>query len=159
MTEPSAARDGMTVSRIIRASREAVYRACLDPGALVRWRVPDTMTGRLDFFEAREGGSYRMCLTYQDRGHSPGGKTSEDTDVFVGRFIELIACERIVELVEFESSDARFSGEMKITTRLAEVAAGTEVAMIFEGLPAGIRAEDNESGTRQSLRKLAALLE
>ncbi|HEX4768981.1 MAG TPA: SRPBCC domain-containing protein [Lichenihabitans sp.] len=109
MTEPSAAPRGVHVSGIIEAAHETVYRACLDPNVLVRWRVPDTMTGRLGFFEPREGGSYRMSLIDQDRGHSLGG-TSEDTDMFRRRFIELIACEKIVELVEFVSLDPRFRG-------------------------------------------------
>jgi len=48
---------------------------------------------------------------------------------------------------------------MKMTTRLADADGGTEVTMLFENLPAGVRPEDNETGTRQSLQKLAALLE
>ena len=46
-----------------------------------------------------------------------------------------------------------------MTTRLADADGGTEVTMLCQDLPAGIRPEDNEEGTRQSLRKLAALLE
>ncbi len=159
MAEPSAAQRSMRVSRIIKASRQTLYRACLDPGALVRWRVPDNMTGRMDAFDAREGGSYRMSLTYQDPEHSPGGKTSADTDTVLGRFTELRPYEAIVEVAEFESPDPGFSGEMKITTGFADADDGTEITIIFEGLPAGIRTEDNEMGTRQSLRKLAALVE
>jgi hypothetical protein len=46
-----------------------------------------------------------------------------------------------------------------MTTRLADAADGTEVTILCEDLPAGIRPEDNEAGTRQSLQKLAGLLE
>jgi uncharacterized protein YndB with AHSA1/START domain len=146
------------VSAIIKAPRPAVYRTCLDPAALAVWRVPDTMEGHVHAFEARPGGRYRMSLSYQDPHQSPGGKTSESTDTFEGRFVELIPDEKIVEVVEFESQDSSYSGEMTITTRLADVDDGTQVTVICEGLPAGIRPEDNELGTRQALQKLAALL-
>jgi uncharacterized protein YndB with AHSA1/START domain len=152
-------RASTTVSKIIRAPRHAVYEACLDAAALAKWRVPDNMTARVHVFEAREGGTYRMSLTYQDPQQSPGGKTSKDTDTFQGRFVELVPDEKIVEAIAFESRDSGFAGEMKMTTRLADTKDGTEVTMLFENLPAGIRSEDNETGTRQSLQKLAALLE
>ena len=147
------------VSRIIKAPRQAVYRACLDPDALAAWRAPDNMEGRMHAFDPREGGTYRMSLTYRDRRQSPGGKTSEDTDTFQGRFVELVPDEKIVEAVTFDSSDPAFAGEMKITTSLADAGGGTEITILCQDLPPGIRPEDNEMGTRQSLRKLAVILE
>jgi len=36
---------------------------------------------------------------------------------------------------------------------------GTEVTMLFEDIPPGIRPEDNEAGTRSSLEKLARYVE
>lgn len=155
----SMTRASTTVSRIIKAPRHAVYQACLDPGALAKWRVPDNMTAQVHVFEAREGGTFRMSLTYRDPTQSPAGKTSADTDTFQGRFIELVPEEKIVEAIAFELRDLGFAGEMKMTTRLADAADGTEVTILCEGLPAGIRPEDNETGTRQSLQKLAGLLE
>jgi uncharacterized protein YndB with AHSA1/START domain len=155
----SMTRTSTTVSKIIRAPRKAVYKACLDADALARWRVPDNMTARMHVFEAREGGRYRMSLTYRDPTQSPAGKTSADTDAFQGRFVELVADEKIVEAIAFESRDSEFAGEMKMTTRLTDAADGTDVTILCEGLPPGIRPEDNETGTRQSLQKLAALLE
>jgi uncharacterized protein YndB with AHSA1/START domain len=159
MIKPSARPASMQVSRIIRAPRPAVYRACLDPEAVATWRVPDNMTARTHVFEPREGGRVRMSLTYLDPAHSPGGKSSKDTDIFEGRFIELVPNEKIVEVVAFESPDPNFAGEMKITTSLRDTEEGTEITLLFQGIPAGIRLEDNEAGTRQSLQKLAALLE
>ncbi len=156
MPASSTPQSGSTISRLIAAPRETVYRACLDPAALATWRAPDNMTGRMHDFDGRVGGGYRMSLTYQDARGSPG-KSSDDTDTFEGRFIELVANVRIVEIVRFESPDPRFAGEMTITTAFAD--AGSEVTMTFENLPSGIRPEDNAEGSRQSLRKLAALVE
>jgi uncharacterized protein YndB with AHSA1/START domain len=137
----SMTRASTKISRIIKAPRHAVYKACLDPDALAKWRVPDNMKAHVHVFEAREGGTYRMSLTYRDPKQSPGGKTSEDTDTFQGRFVELIPDEKIVEAIEFDSRDPGFAGEMKMTTRLADAEGGTDVTILCEALPAGIRPE------------------
>jgi uncharacterized protein YndB with AHSA1/START domain len=147
------------VSRIIKAPREAVYRACIEPGAVAAWRVPDNMTAHVHAFDARVGGGYRMSLTYRNVAQSPGGKSSYDTDTFEGQFVELVANEKIVEVIAFESEDPGFSGEMTITTTFRDAADGTEITMAFENIPPGVRPADNDEGTRQSLNKLAALLE
>jgi uncharacterized protein YndB with AHSA1/START domain len=147
------------VSRIIKAPRRAVYRACLDPQSVAAWRVPDTMTAEVQVFEAREGGTYRMSFTYRGPQQGPGGKTSDDTDTFQGRFVELVPDEKIVKAVVFDSCDSQFAGEMKITTSLADTAGGTEITVLCQDIPPGVRPEDNEEGTKQALRKLAALLE
>jgi uncharacterized protein YndB with AHSA1/START domain len=159
MTKRSAGQASTRVSRIIKAPRKAVYQACLDPEAVAAWRAPDDMKGHVHVFDAREGGTFRMSLTYRDPGRSPGGKTSEDTDTFHGRFVELVTDEKIVEAIAFESLDPSFAGEMTITTSLTDTDEGTEITILCQDIPAGIRPEDNELGCRLSLRNLAALLE
>lgn len=158
MTEPSVGRASTRVSKTIKAPRAAIYQACLDPDALAVWRVPDNMNGHVHVFDAREGGTFRMSLTYKDPEQSPGGKTSEGTDTFQGRFIELVPYEKIVEVIEFESQDPRFAGEMKMTTSFTDTDEGTEITVLCEDIPAGIRPEDNEVGTEQALQKLATLV-
>lgn len=74
------------------------------------WLAPDNMKGHVHTFDAREGGTFRMSLTYQDQTHPLSGKTSEDTDTFQGRFLELVPYARIAEVVEFESPDPAFAG-------------------------------------------------
>jgi uncharacterized protein YndB with AHSA1/START domain len=159
MTEPSSRRASTRVSRIIKAPRKAVYQAFLDRDAVASWLPPETMTGQVHAFDPREGGKFGMSLTYQDTKHSPGGKTSEDTDTFQGRFVELVPDEKIVWVVEFESQDAGFAGEMRIIWSLADADEGTEVTVLCENIPEGIRPQDNEMGSRSSLQKLAAFLE
>jgi uncharacterized protein YndB with AHSA1/START domain len=159
MTGSSANRASTQVSRIIKAPRKAVYEACLDHDALASWRAPDNMKAHVHVFDAREGGTFRMSLTYQDPEHSPCGKTSENTDTFHGRFIELVLHEKIVELIEFESRDPKFAGEMKITTSFADTDEGTEITILCQNMPAGIRPEDNEAGCKSSLQNLAKFLE
>lgn len=150
------------VARVIQAPREEVYRAFLDPDAVASWLPPEGMSGHVHRFEPREGGEFRISLTYQDPANSPGGtggKTTDDTDTHHGRFVELVPHERIVEVVEFESDGPGFAGEMRITVTLAAVDGGAEVTFLCENIPEGIRPEDNEAGSRSSLANLAALLE
>lgn len=149
----------MQVSILIKAPRSAVYEACLDADAIVRWRVPDNMIGQVDTFDPREAGIYRMSLAYRGPAGSPRGKSGDSVDCFQGRFVELIPDRKIVEAIEFVSEDTKFSGEMTITTTLTEDDDQTEMTMLFEGIPSGIRLEDNEAGSKQSLRKLAALFD
>jgi uncharacterized protein YndB with AHSA1/START domain len=159
MTEPSTKGASTRVSRVIKAPRKVVYQTFLDRDAVASWLPPESMTGQVHTFEPREGGEFRMSLTYQDPEHSPGGKTSEDTDTVRGRFLELVPDEKIAWVVEFESEDPRFAGEMRITFSLADAEGGTEVVVLCEDIPEGVRPEDNEMGCRSSLRYLAALLE
>ncbi len=64
-----------------------------------------------------------------------------------------------MEVIEFESRDPRFAGEMKITMSFADTAEGTEITVLCQDIPVGISPADNELGSKQSLEKLAALIE
>ncbi|HXY09620.1 MAG TPA: SRPBCC domain-containing protein [Terriglobales bacterium] len=149
----------MRVSRMVKAERTAVYHAFLDPETLVSWLPPDTTRGQVHVFEACEGGKFRISLSYQDPEHSPHGKPSDDTDTFQGRFVELVPYTKIVEVIEFESEDPGFGGEMRITVSLDDADGGIKITMLYEDIPRGIRPEDNERGSQSSLEKLATLLE
>ena len=144
-------------TRLIRAPRSAVYAALLDPDAVETWRVPDDMLARVQEWEAREGGRYRVSLTY--RGEQRTGKTEGGTDAYDGRFERLVPDEQVVEVIEFDSPDPAFGGEMTLTTTLRETEEGTEVEVHHEGIPDAVAPEDNNAGTTMSLTKLAAYVE
>src|SRR3989449_5095874 len=61
MTDANSAASTRT-SRVIKAPREALYRAFTDPAALAVWLSPGEMTGKVHEFDARVGGGYRMSL-------------------------------------------------------------------------------------------------
>jgi len=73
--------------------------------------------------------------------------------------VELVTNEQVVELVEFETTNPALRGEMTITTTLVDADGGTDVLVVYEGLPRGVPTADNETGTRMALAKLAALVE
>jgi|SRR6266511_2683000 len=145
------------ITRHIKAPRAAVYRALLDPQAIPKWKVPDGMTCQVHQFDVREGGSFRISLTY-DRPTGTG-KTTSHTDTYHGRFVKLMANEQVVEVDEFETTDPALRGEMTITITLADVDGGTNLLAVHDGLPRGVSPDDNETGWRMALTKLAALVE
>ena len=119
--------------------------------------VPTGMTGHVHAFDAREGGSFRISLTYD--APTGTGKTTAHTDTYHGRFVKLVTNKRVVELVEFETTDPALRGEMTITIALADADGGTDVLAVHDGLPRGVPTADNEAGWRSSLANLAALVE
>ena len=145
------------VTQHVNAPRAKVYRALIDASAIQQWKVPPGMTSHVHAFEAREGGMYRISLTYDAR--TGAGKTTAHTDTYHGRFAKLVPEEQVVEVVEFETSNPEMQGEMTITISLADAAGGTDVIAVHEGLPRGVAPADNELGWRASLAKLAAFVE
>lgn len=145
------------ISQHVRAPRPAIYRALLDADAIGRWRVPDGMHGHVHKFDAREGGEFRVSLTYDTPDAT--GKTAAHTDTYHGHFRELVPDERVVEVFEFETADPALQGVMTMTTTLTDAEGGTEVLIVHEGLPDAIPAADNETGTRMALANLARLVE
>jgi uncharacterized protein YndB with AHSA1/START domain len=75
------------------------------------------------------------------------------------RFVELTPPRRIVETFSFVTTEPALLGEMILTVTFDEVRGGTNVTLIFERLPAGVRPEDNEEGSRLSLEQLARRFE
>lgn len=145
------------VARHVRAPRARVYQALLDPALLQQWMVPDGMTSHVHSFDAREGGTFRISLTYGQP--SSTGKTTAQTDTFHGRFVRLVPDTEVVQAVEFETDDPALQGEMTITYTLTDADGGTDLVGVHEDLPPGVPPADNELGWSISLGKLAGLVE
>jgi uncharacterized protein YndB with AHSA1/START domain len=147
----------LRMTKFISAPRERVYDALLDPEAVARWKVPAGMTSHVHEFNASEGGAIRISLTYDAPDRT--GKTQGRTDTYRGRFVRLVPNELVVEADEFETDDPALRGEMLITISLADAPGGTELAATQDGLPEAVSPADNEVGWRESLARLAALVE
>ena len=83
------------ISRRVNAPRAAVYRALLDARAVATWRVPTGMTSHVHAFDPREGGAFRISLTYD--APTGTGKTTVHTDTYHGSFVKLVKNEQVVE--------------------------------------------------------------
>lgn len=152
---------GMSSMRItwhVNAPRARVYRALLDADAIAAWRVPTGMASHVHAFDPREGGAFRVSLTYEVP--TAAGKTTAHTDTYHGHFVKLVPDEQVIERLEFETTNPALRGEMTIATTLADAPdGGTDIVAIHDGLPSGVPEADNEAGWRDSLAKLAALVE
>ena len=141
----------------VDAPRSAVYRALVDPAAVARWRVPDGMTSQVDEWDPREGGTFRIALTYDAPGRS--GKSMSHTDIYHGHFEKLVPDEQVVEVLEFEDPTGKFGGTMTMTTTLADADGGTDVSVVHDGIPDSVPSADNETGTRMALANLATFVQ
>ena len=147
-----------SASRSIAAPPDAVYRAFSEPGAMERWLPPNDMTGEMLHFDFRDGGSYRMRLTYAERDRGQG-KTSEDADEMTVRLTRLVEGRSIEQAVVFESEDPACAGTMHMTWTLEAQGDGTLVAFRAEDVPVGIRAKDHVAAMAASLEQLARFVE
>lgn len=146
-------------SRLIKAVPGMIYSAFVDPKALVSWLPPSGMTGRIDHFDPRPGGRYRMTLIYNSPDYSAAGKSSDNADIVEGEFVRLVQDREVVQRAEFQSDDPAFAGAMTISWKLEPTNGGTEVTIVCENVPVGISAEDHAAGLASSLENLAAYCE
>lgn len=145
------------IRRHVNAPRADVYRALIDARAVATWMVPIGMTSRVHAFDPREGGLFRISLTYDEP--NAAGKTTAQTDTYHGRFVKLVPNKQVVEVMEFETADAAMRGEMTITFTLTDADGGTNLLAVHDNLPPGLSPVDNETGWRMALDKLEAFVE
>ncbi len=115
------------------------------------------MRGHVHEFDPREGGSFRISLTYD----SPDavGKSGAHIDTYHGYFAKLVPDRQVTEVFEFETAGAALRGTMMMTTTLTDADGGTDVLIVHDGIPDSVPAADNEAGTRMALANLAQLVE
>lgn len=138
----------VTLQRVLRAPPDRIYRAFLDPAAMVKWFPPHGFTGQVHEMDARVGGRYRMSFTQFSSGHS---------HAFGGIYLELTPGERIINTSVFD--DPNLPGEMRTTVTLRAVSCGTELVVVQEGIPGVIPPESCHLGWQASLMLLAQLVE
>jgi uncharacterized protein YndB with AHSA1/START domain len=148
--EPTAPSKGNTVTlhRVFKTTPEKVYRAFLDPQAMVKWLPPHGFTGKVDHVDERVGGTYKMSFTNLSTGNGHS---------FGGEYRELVPGERIVHTDKFD--DANMPGEMVTTITFRKVLVGTEINIVQEGVPEMIPVEMCYLGWQESLDLLKLLVE
>jgi uncharacterized protein YndB with AHSA1/START domain len=134
--------------RVLRSKPERIYRAFLDPDALVKWMPPHGFTAKVHHLEPRVGGSYKMSFTNFTTGNSHS---------FGGKYLELVPNERIRHTDVFD--DPNLPGEMQVTVTIKPVSVGIELQIVQEGIPDVIPVEACYLGWQESLTLLAQLVE
>jgi uncharacterized protein YndB with AHSA1/START domain len=144
----SDAPNTVRLHRVLKAPPDRVYRAFLDPDAMVKWLPPHGFTGKIHHMDARVGGSYKMSFTNFGSGKS---------HAFGGTYLELTPNERIRYTDQFD--DPNMPGQMQATITLRAVLCGTELTIVQEGIPPMIPLEFCYLGWQESLAMLAQLVE
>ena len=134
--------------RVLRSKAERVYRAFLDPDAMVKWLPPNGFTAKVHHLDAKVGGTHKMSFTNFSTGSSHS---------FGGTYLELVPGERIRYNDQFD--DPNLPGQMHVTVLFKEVSCGTELSITQEGIPAVIPPEACYLGWQESLILLAKLVE
>src|SRR5215510_711770 len=104
--------------RVLRTTPEKIYKAFIDPDAMVKWLPPNGFTGKVHEMDARAGGGYKMSFTNFSTGKSHS---------FRGRYAELTPGERLSYTDRFD--DPNLPGEMQVMVTLKKVSVGTELSI------------------------------
>ena len=144
-----------TASKTIKAPAAKIYEGLTDPDALEAWLPPTGMSAQVEDFDLRQGGGYRMTLTYDAPASGTAGKTEANTDVVDVVFTSLIQDREIVQVATFQSNDPAFAGAMTMTWTLSPGNDATEVTITAEDVPEGISEKDHLDGLNASLDNLA----
>lgn len=134
--------------RVLRAPPERVYRAFVDPKAMVKWLPPHGFTAEVHSMDARVGGGHRMSFTNFSTGSSHS---------FGGEYLEMVPGQRLRYTDRFD--DPNLPGAMQVSISFKQVSCGTELEIVQEGIPDVIPTEACYLGWQESLTLLAQLVE
>jgi uncharacterized protein YndB with AHSA1/START domain len=134
--------------RVLTAKPERVYKAFVDPDALVKWLPPNGFTAKIHHIDPKVGGGYKMSFTNFSTGKSHS---------FGAKYTELTPHDRIRYTDRFD--DPNLPGEMQVTVTLKKVSVGTELNIVQEGIPDVIPPEACYLGWQESLILLAKLVQ
>jgi uncharacterized protein YndB with AHSA1/START domain len=134
--------------RIIAAPPERVYRAFIDPDAMVKWLPPHGFIGKMHQIDARVGGGFKMSFT---------NFSTKSSQSFGGKYLEIKPNELLRYTDKFD--DPNMPGEMEVTVTFRKVLCGTELNITQAGIPDMIPPEMCYLGWQQSLSMLAQLVE
>ncbi len=136
------------VEREFDAPREAVFAALIDPELVCQWWGPLGSSTRVDRFDTRNGGDWRVVITSDGREQG-----------FRGTFREITPPERIVRTFEWEGMPGHVLVE---TATLEQLDGGTRlvVTSLFHTSAErdGMLASGMERGTNDSYNRLEQLL-
>jgi uncharacterized protein YndB with AHSA1/START domain len=143
MTTPTTSHV-LRLTRTIKASRQAVFKAWTEPEQMKQWMAPEGLDLPAVEADVRVGGAYRIQMI------SPDGATH----TAYGTYREINPPERLVYTWSWKEEPHSDIGETLVTVTLEEAEGATEVTMLHEGLPTEERRKDHEEGWTSCLNRL-----
>ena len=138
----------LTLTRILDAPRDAVFRAWVDPAHIARWIGPRSIKAEVDKMDARPGGAYRIVM------HGPTGEAY----TVRGIYRELAPPERLVFSWGWEDETSRPRHETVVTISFRAVGDKTEMTLRHEWFESKEARNNHDHGWSGSFDKLAEVL-
>jgi uncharacterized protein YndB with AHSA1/START domain len=140
----------LTSITVLDAPRELVFKAYTDPKLFAQWWGPRQYTNKIDKFDSRSGGEWRVVQTAADGGQHG----------FHGVNHEVTAPERIVATFEYEG----VPGHVALQTATFEPLGNKTrlvAHMVFDSVADrdGMVASGMQSGADESMERLTELLD
>lgn len=132
---------------VLSAPPERVFKAFIDPDALVKWMAPHGFTAKVHHLDAKVGGSYKMSFSNFATGSSHS---------FAGTYHEIIPNQLLRYTDQFD--DPNFPGNIEVVIQFKAVSVGTEVHITQSGIPDVIPVEACYLGWQESLQLLTLLV-
>ena len=134
----------LSMSRVLPAAPELVFRAFTDPGWYGQWWGPEGTSSEVKQLDLRVGGSYRVDMSL------PDGNTA----VMYGRYEEIDPPKLLSYSLAWEGEAA----ETLVTLEIEPHEDGTELTITHEGFVDSTRVDQHEHGWRDSLDRLDRLI-
>ena len=134
--------------RVLKTTPEKLYKAFIDPDAMVKWLPPHGFTGKMHKIDAKVGGGCHMSFTNFGTGKSHSFKC---------KYLELVPGQKLHYIDTFD--DPNMPDAMPVTVTLKKVMGGTELSITQESIPAAIPVEMCYLGWQESLQNLAHVVE
>ncbi len=137
----------MKLHRVFTAPPERVFKAFIDPDALVKWMAPHGFTAKVHHLDAKVGGTYKMSFSNFSTGSSHS---------FGGTYHEIIPNQLLRYSDQFD--DSNLPGNIEMIIQFKAVSVGTEVHITQSGIPEVIPVEACYLGWQESLQLLTLLV-
>lgn len=120
LTAPPELKYELEITRVFNAPRELVWKAWTDPECLKQWLGPKGFATTHLAYDVRPGGTWRNCLQWTGAEPAWIGKTWDDLWQG-GRYLEVVAPERLVLTFQWEGRTDIPCDKTVITIRLREL--------------------------------------
>ena len=144
-TEPFA----LDMSRFIRAPRDKVFNAFIDPTLLAAWHCPRGMHVGEVSVDAQVGGTYRIVMQRRDGGRH----------IVSGRYREIRRSGFLAYTWQWEEGAMPSDVETLVEVRLVEQDGGTELRMRHSGFPGAARRDGHAGGWNSVFNRLSDYLD
>ncbi len=150
MPSPAAqsADTALTITRLIDATPERVWKAWTDPDEVARWMGPGDWSGRFSATGLNPGADYRIEMRHADG----------DVMVVVGRLREVVPAARMVYSWAWLGEDGKPGHETLVTLTLRAAGAKCELTLRHEGFENSESRDNHTQGWDGALDKLVEVL-